>query len=154
MTPSIGTTWFSSGLHPIRGACRGRTLCCGNVLGYFSAELDALAVWTFTAPEMDVAADRVGNTTLLEPAVNRRAGGSPYPQKRIAYEQNACTLTRWIAEMVPEEWNFALMEARQRQLAARAVPVWRSDFAGRKEADPPSPASMAEYRPVMCMCVE
>ena len=84
---------------------------------------------SFSALEMEAAVDRIGNTTLLEPAVNRNVGGAPYPEKRPAYEQSAYVLTRKISEIAPEEWNFALMEARQRQLAQHAVQVWRSDFA-------------------------
>ena len=83
---------------------------------------------TFSALEMEAAVDRIGNTTLLEPAVNRRVGSAPYPEKRAAYERSAYALTRRVAEMAPEEWNFALVEARQQQLAERAVQVWRSDF--------------------------
>ena len=84
---------------------------------------------TFSAPEMEATVDRIGNTTLLEPAVNRNVGSAPYSQKRPAYERSAYVLTRQVAEMAPEEWNFALMERRQQQLAERAVQVWRSDFA-------------------------
>ena len=83
---------------------------------------------TFSAPEMEAAVNRIGNTTLLEPALNRSIGSAPYSEKRAAYEQSAYVLTRLIAEMAPEEWTFALMEGRQRLLAQRAVQVWRSDF--------------------------
>ena len=84
---------------------------------------------TFSPPEMEAAVNRIGNATLLEPAVNRSIGSAPYSEKLPAYEQSAFVLTRQISEIAPEEWNFALMEARQRQLAQRAVQVWRSDFA-------------------------
>ena len=83
----------------------------------------------FSALEIETAIDRIGNTTLLEPAVNRQVGSASYSEKRPAYEQSAYVLTRQVAETAPEEWNFALMEQRQRQLAERAVQVWRSDFA-------------------------
>ena len=87
--------------------------------------------WTeaFSAPELEAAADRIGNTTLLESAVNRDVGSAPYSEKRAAYEQSAYVLTRQIAEMAPEEWTFAFMERRQRHLAQCAARVWRSDFA-------------------------
>ena len=84
---------------------------------------------TFSALEMEAAADRIGNTILLEPALNRDVGSAAYAEKRLAYERSAYVLTKQIAEMAPEEWNFALMEKRQQQLARRAVQVWRSDFA-------------------------
>ena len=84
---------------------------------------------TFSAPEMEAAVDRIGNTTLLESALNRSIGSSPYSEKLPAYEQSAYVLTRRVSEMAPEEWNFALVEHRQRQLAQRAAQIWRSDFA-------------------------
>ena len=37
--------------------------------------------------------------------------------------------TAKIADLAPEEWTPALLEERQRRLAARAVRLWRSDFA-------------------------
>ena len=84
---------------------------------------------TFSTPEMEAAVDRIGNTTLLEPALNRNIGSAPYAEKRPTYERSAYALTRQIAEKAPEEWNFARMETRQQRLARRAVQVWRSDFA-------------------------
>ena len=84
---------------------------------------------TFSALETEAAVDRIGNTALLEPAVNRQVGDSPYPEKRAAYVHSTYALTRRVAETAPEEWNFALLESRQRERAERAVQVWRSDFA-------------------------
>ena len=83
----------------------------------------------FSFLEQEATIDRIGNATLLEPAVNRNIGSAPYAEKLPAYAQSAYVLTRQVAEMAPEEWNFALMERRQQQLAQRAVQVWRSDFA-------------------------
>ena len=87
--------------------------------------------WTdaFSAPELEAAVDRIGNTTLLESAVNRDIGSASYAEKRPAYERSDYALTRQVAEMAPEEWTFVLMERRQQHLARRAVQVWRSDFA-------------------------
>ena len=86
--------------------------------------------WTdgFTATEVQAAVERIGNATLLEPAVNRDIGTTPYADKHPAYERSAYALTRQVAEMAPEEWTFAFMEKRQHHLAQRAVQVWRSDF--------------------------
>ena len=86
--------------------------------------------WTdaFTATEVQAAVERIGNATLLEPAVNRDIGTAPYADKRPAYERSAYALTRQVAQMAPEEWTFAFMEKRQQHLAQRAVQVWRSDF--------------------------
>ena len=86
--------------------------------------------WTnaFTAAEVQAAVERIGNATLLEPAVNRDIGSASYAEKRSAYERSDYLLTRQISEMAPEEWTFALLERRQQLLAERAVQVWRSDF--------------------------
>ena len=84
---------------------------------------------SFTALELEAATNRIGNMTLLESAVNRDVGNAPYPEKRAAYEGSIYALTREVAEIAPEEWNFAFMENRQRHLAQRATQVWRADFA-------------------------
>ena len=86
--------------------------------------------WTdaFDATEVQAAVERIGNATLLEPAINREIGSAPYADKRPVYERSTYALTRQVAEMAPEEWTFAFMEQRQRHLAQRAVQVWRSDF--------------------------
>ena len=86
--------------------------------------------WTdaFTATEIQAAAERIGNATLLEPALNREIASAPYADKRPAYERSAYALTRQVVEMAPEEWTFAFVEKRQQHLAQRAVHVWRSDF--------------------------
>ena len=83
----------------------------------------------FSPMEQEAAGNRIGNTTLLESAVNRNIGSASYAEKRPAYERSAYALTQQIAEMAPEEWTFAFMEKRQQHLAQRAVQVWRSDFA-------------------------
>ncbi len=87
--------------------------------------------WTraFTATEVQSSFERIGNTTLLEPAVNRDIGNATYADKRPAYERSSYALTRHVVEMAPEEWTFPFVEKRQEHLAQRAVRVWRSDFA-------------------------
>ena len=62
-----------------------------------------------SAPEAEAATDRLGNTTLLEPAANRDIGNASYSEKPSVYGRSAYALTR--------------------HLAQRAVRVWRSDFA-------------------------
>ena len=75
--------------------------------------------WTaaFASEHRDAAVHRLGNLTLLEAAANRAVGAGGY------------ALTRRIPELAPERWTPALLEARQHELADRAVRVWRSDFA-------------------------
>ena len=72
---------------------------------------------------------RIGNLTLLEPSANRRVGNADYTTKLIEYRQSAYAITRDLANLAPADWTAPLLEARQRCLAARAVHVWRSDFA-------------------------
>lgn len=72
---------------------------------------------------------RIGNLTLLEKKANREIGNQPYANKLSAYERSRYVLTRQVAEMAPEEWTPALVEHRQKKLAARAVQIWRADFA-------------------------
>ena len=71
----------------------------------------------------------MGNLTLLERTLNREVGNAGYVAKRAAYEKSAYALTRAVADLALEEWSPALLEERQRRLAARAVQLWRSDFA-------------------------
>ena len=86
--------------------------------------------WNETFPERhwDNSIYRLGNLALLEPAANRRIGNADYPTKRAEYERSNYITTRDIAELAPEEWTPALIEHRQRQLAERAVHLWRADF--------------------------
>jgi hypothetical protein len=69
---------------------------------------------------------RLGNLTPLEPSLNREVGHESYAIKREAYQQRSrYGLTQMIAA---EDWTVDTIAARQRQLAQRAVHVWRSDF--------------------------
>lgn len=83
----------------------------------------------FPPEDWEATANRLGNLTFLERELNRNIGNGPYPAKQIAYASSAYALTREIAAMAPEEWTPALLEERQRRLAARAVQLWRTDFA-------------------------
>ena len=83
----------------------------------------------FASEHRDAAVHRLGNLTLLEAAANRAVGSGDYAGKRAAYAASGYALTRRIPELAPERWTPALLEARQRELADRAVRVWRSDFA-------------------------
>lgn len=83
----------------------------------------------FPRERWEAAVYRIGNLTLLEPALNREVGNAGYAQKLIAYAQSAYALTRRIPEMAPEYWTLDLLDVRQRRLADRAVHLWRADFA-------------------------
>ena len=71
----------------------------------------------------------LGNLTLLESATNRSLGNAAYIEKLAAYSQSSYALTQCIPEIAPEQWTPELLDERQRQLAERAVHLWRSDFA-------------------------
>ncbi len=83
----------------------------------------------FPPERWEAAVDRLGNLTLLERALNREVGNAAYPSKRAAYASSAYELTREIADLAPEEWTPALLDERQRRLAARATRLWRADFS-------------------------
>ena len=82
----------------------------------------------FPPDRWEAVVDRLGNLTLLERTLNRDVGNAAYPAKRAAYESSLYALTREVADLAPEEWTPALLEERQRRLAARAVRLWRADF--------------------------
>ena len=82
----------------------------------------------FQPDRWEAAVNRLGNLTLLERTLNRSVGNAAYPAKRVAYESSAYALTREVADLAPEEWTPALLDERQRRLAARAVRLWRADF--------------------------
>ena len=84
---------------------------------------------SFAPGAWEASAYRLGNLTLLEASANRAVGNATYGEKRAAYENSAYALTRRIPDMAPEQWTPELVDERQRQLAARAVHLWRSDFA-------------------------
>ncbi len=92
--------------------------------------------WTehFPREQWDQAVYRLGNLTLLEPALNRRVGNLSYSEKAAAYLQSSYAITRKIGDIAPEVWTRDLLELRQRQLAERAVHVWRCDFARVRNA--------------------
>ena len=82
----------------------------------------------FPPDRWEAATDRLGNLTLLERTLNRNVGNAGYPTKRTAYESSTYALSREIVDIAPEEWTPALLDERQRRLAARALRLWRADF--------------------------
>ena len=84
---------------------------------------------TFDSARWDTSVYRLGNLTLLESAANRRIGNAAYLDKVSAYSESTYAISQDIPRMAPEEWTPELLEARQSRLAARAVHLWRADFA-------------------------
>lgn len=74
-------------------------------------------------------ASRLGNLVLLEAHLNRELGNAAFAEKSEAYNRSTYLLARRIRAIAPEEWTPELLEARQRELAERAVHIWRADFA-------------------------
>lgn len=86
--------------------------------------------WEETFPRglWEGAVYRLGNLTLLESSTNRRLGNAVYAEKHTAYTKSGYALTRRIPEIAPEQWTPEFLDQRQRQLAERAVHLWRVDF--------------------------
>jgi hypothetical protein len=83
----------------------------------------------FPRERWEMAVYRLGNLTLLEPGANRRVGNADFAAKAAEYARSGYGITRNVVEIAPQEWTPALLDERQRRLAARAVQVWRVDFA-------------------------
>jgi len=80
----------------------------------------------FTDAQITDMVYRLGNLTPLEPPLNRQIGNQSYTTKRDVYPTSAYRLTQ---EILAEEWTPNALANRQKQLAKRAVHIWRSDFA-------------------------
>lgn len=82
----------------------------------------------FPTPEWEENVERLGNLTLLEAGLNRGLANSGYAAKAAAYPQSSYEITQMIPQIAPEVWTRALLSERQRQMAAAAAQVWRSNF--------------------------
>ena len=90
------------------------------------------AAWEAMFPRQnwDGSTYRLGNLTLLEPALNRRVSNEGYVDKCAVYAaESRYQLTRDVASRAPEEWTPQHLDRRQNQLARRALHVWRVDVA-------------------------
>lgn len=72
---------------------------------------------------------RLGNLTLLEPALNRNVGNADFTSKAQAYASSRYALSQRLPEECGDTWTPEKLEARQARMAARAVHLWRADFA-------------------------
>ena len=90
-----------------------------------SAAWDAM----FPRDQWDRAVDRVGNLSWLEASLNRQIGNAEFGEKCRAYAASHYALSAVIPATVGEDWTPAKLEARQARMAARAVHLWRADFA-------------------------
>lgn len=80
---------------------------------------------SFNNAQIEEMVYRIGNLTPLEPHLNRQVGNQLYPIKRAVYQQSIYTLTK---NVLAEEWNLNTLATRQKNIAQRAVHIWRSDF--------------------------
>jgi Protein of unknown function DUF262/Protein of unknown function (DUF1524) len=83
---------------------------------------------TFPRETWERYVDRIGNLTLLEPALNRDIGNGEFLAKRATYAQSRYQLSSVIPDHVGDEWTPAKLEARQARMARRATHLWRVDF--------------------------
>jgi len=80
----------------------------------------------FTDMQIEEMVYRIGNLTPLEHHLNRQVSNGSYTLKREVYRHSVYQLTR---DILAEEWTPDTLAVRQRQLAKRAIHIWRSDFA-------------------------
>ena len=72
--------------------------------------------------------ERLGNLTWLESALNRNVGNAEFMAKREAYRQSRYRISNALPDEVGDEWTPAKLDARQAQMARRAIHLWRVDF--------------------------
>lgn len=60
---------------------------------------------------------------------NRRLANASYADKVVEYRGSEYAITTQIADVAPDEWNLARLDARQGTMARHALGIWRSDFA-------------------------
>lgn len=81
----------------------------------------------FPRQKWDAYIHRVGNLTLLEPALNKAGGSKGFEEKTAIYQRSRYALTERIPNEA-SEWTPDHVDSRGAQLAARAAEIWRSDF--------------------------
>lgn len=72
--------------------------------------------------QFDEYKDRLGNLTLLENKINRRASDDPFQQKKRRYENSDFDMTRSVTQYA--EWSVEAVEERSEELAEAAVGIW------------------------------
>lgn len=78
----------------------------------------------FTYEEINRNVFRLGNLTLLEEELNRRAGSEKFEEKIKIYSKSNSQLTRAIVKNY-HSWNEDKLASRQRELAKHAKNIWR-----------------------------
>jgi len=70
---------------------------------------------------------RIGNLTLLEKELNRKADVAKYEEKKVKYLQSNSKLTSKLPEEF-DEWDEDSISARQKTLAKDAKSIWQIQF--------------------------
>jgi uncharacterized protein with ParB-like and HNH nuclease domain len=88
------------------------------------------AAWdeTFPSAIWERMVYQLGNLTLLESSANRALANAVYAEKVNSYGLSNYALSHEVQSIAPEQWTPDLLQARQQQLAKRAVHLWRIDF--------------------------
>lgn len=79
-----------------------------------------------SAQDHEMYLSRLGNLTLLEASLNRRAQNLGFDGKRSIYTTSKYALTKEIAKY--ENWTPGHIEERQKEFAHNAKSIWRLDF--------------------------
>ncbi|MCH3980515.1 MAG: DUF262 domain-containing HNH endonuclease family protein [Prevotella sp.] len=83
--------------------------------------------WNIDQYKADQYVNRVGNMCLLDQKVNRQIGNLTYSEKKEKYRLSEFATTRKIPEHY-NDWNENTILSRQKQMAKRAVNIWRLQF--------------------------
>lgn len=78
----------------------------------------------FSDEEAEALAYRLGNMTLMQTGANKDLGNSPYPAKRVVFEQSHFAITRKLAAD-HAEWTPERIVAHQNWMANQATAIWR-----------------------------
>jgi hypothetical protein len=80
----------------------------------------------FKPEDFDVWVYRLGNYTLLEPALNNRdAGNLDFNVKKTVYARSSYQITK---DIIQEAWTPRTIKTRQESMANRATSIWRSAY--------------------------
>ncbi|MFN7934910.1 MAG: DUF262 domain-containing HNH endonuclease family protein [Bryobacteraceae bacterium] len=94
----------------------------GLSLEHIYPENPATAWAGFEAAETDRFVNRLGNLTMLETALNKKAGAKDFARKQAIYAGSSYRLTSLIRG---EEWSPSRITLRQEELAKLATRIWR-----------------------------
>ena len=83
--------------------------------------------WNIDQYKADQYVNRLGNMCLLDQKVNRQIGNLTYSEKKEKYRLSEFATTRKIPEHY-NDWNENTILSRQKQMAKRAVNIWRLHF--------------------------